>query len=79
MDSKIDANDALAQLPAMIEQLESYLKEMRGFVKERERLGEYDTSASAIIELSKVTLLLMEFQLVAMRTLVERLKTQATE
>ena len=66
----MNAMGSLASCVTMVEQLDAYVKEMRKFVEERDRLGEYDASASAIIELSKVTLRLMEFDVVAMRAII---------
>ena len=74
MDSKILEAGQQAQsfekLRDTVEQLYSHIKEMKDFVAERDRLGEYDASAAAIIELSRVTLRLMEFQLVAMQAAI---------
>jgi len=68
--AKLDAIGSMTALLNMVEQADAYVKGMRAFVDERERLGEYDASATAIIELSKVMLRMMEFQLVAMRATI---------
>jgi hypothetical protein len=53
MDTKI------AELEKIREELDTCITEMRTFVAERDRLGDYDASAAAIIELSRVTLRMM--------------------
>ena len=66
----MNAAGSLAVCMNMVEQLDTYVKLLGDFVAERERLGEYDASAAAIIELSKVTLRMAEFNLVTLRAIV---------
>jgi len=61
---------SLAACLNMVEQLDAYVKAIKEFVAERERLGGYDASAEAIIELSKVTLRMAEYNLVTVRAIV---------
>ena len=68
--AKLNAMGSLAACVSMVEQLDTYVKLLGDFVAERERLGEYDASAAAIIELSKVTLRMAEFNLVTLRAIV---------
>jgi len=68
--AKMLSMGSLTSCLTMIEQLDAHIKEMRIFVAERDRLGDYDASAAAIIELSKVTLQMMEFNLVALRAII---------
>ena len=74
--AKLNAMGSLASCVSMVDQLDAYVKLIGDFVAERERLGEYDASAAAIIELSKVTLRMAEFNLVTLRAIVNfRLET----
>ena len=64
-------NTKIAELEKIFEELDAHIKEMRVFVAERNRLGDYDASAAAIIELSKVTLRMMEINFVTLRAVIK--------
>ncbi len=68
--AKMAAIGSLTACMHMAEQTDACIKEMRVFVAERDRLGDYDASAAAIIELSKVTLRMMEFNLITLRAII---------
>jgi hypothetical protein len=67
---RMAAMGSMSAVVDMITQMQAYITATREFVLERERVGEYDASATAIIELSKLTLKMAEFQLVSLQALV---------
>jgi hypothetical protein len=70
MDQTI-LDDIRPAQPTEVEKMRDRIDFIRKFMKERERLGEYDASAQAIIELGKVSLMLAELHLRLMEEVME--------
>jgi hypothetical protein len=68
--AKMNAMGSLVAVMNMVEDIHKDIEEMRAYVAGRERLGEYDASAQAIIELAQRQLKMMELIAVAMRGIV---------
>jgi hypothetical protein len=68
--AKMNAMGSLVAVMNMVEETMKDISEMRGYVAGRERLGDYDASAAAIIDLAQRQLKMMENMAVALRAIV---------